>query len=139
MVRHLKYAAALLLVAGPVIADPCEAPVSGYKPGATVAGTVRYVGDGDSICIGPGADPRTWTEIRLADLYAPELNAPGGREAKATMERMAKGKRAVCTARLNNRGDSTRSHDRLVASCTVNGRSLAELMRSAGVREGGNR
>ncbi len=74
-------------VVGHAWADPCEAKVSGYRPGTTVAGTIRYVGDGDGVCIGPGPDPATWTEIRLADFFAPELHEPGGREAKAALAR----------------------------------------------------
>lgn len=123
------------LVAAPALADPCEAPVSGYKPGATVAGTVRYVGDGDSLCVGPGNDPLTWTEIRLSDFFAPELNAPGGRQARTALDRFV-GRRAVCTAQLGSNG-STRSYDRLIASCMVDGRSLGESLRRAGIAEGG--
>lgn len=128
-------AIAAALIAAPALADPCEAPVSGYKPGATVAGTVRYVGDGDSLCVGPGADPVTWTEIRLADFFAPELNAPSGRQAKAALDRFL-GRRAVCTAQRGANG-STRSYDRLVASCSIDGRSLADSLRQAGIAEGG--
>lgn len=128
-------ATALTLFAGPAFADPCEARVSGYKPGATVAGVIRYVGDGDGLCIGPGDDPTTWTEIRLADFYAPELNEPGGRQAKAALDRFV-GQRAVCTAERGSNG-STRSYDRLIARCTVNGRSLADSLRKAGSLEGG--
>jgi len=125
-------------IATPALADPCEAPVRGYAPGATVAGLVRYVGDGDGLCVGPGPDPRTWTEIRLADFYAPELNAPGGREAKAALERIVSGRRLVCTARRGDRGRQTYSYDRLIAVCTINGRPLGEMMRRASVPEGGN-
>ena len=109
--------------------------MTGYKPGATVAGTIRYVGDGDSLCIGPGADPLTWTEIRLFDFFAPELNAPGGRQAKAALDRFL-GRRAVCTAQRGANG-STRSYDRLVANCLIDGRSLGDSLRQAGIAEGG--
>ena len=71
--------AAALAIASPAFADPCEARVTGYAPGATVAGEVRYVGDADSICIGIGTDPAGWTEIRLSDFYGPELTAARGR------------------------------------------------------------
>lgn len=125
----------VFLAATTAKADPCTARVSGYKPGATVAGTIRYVGDGDGLCLGPGPDPATWTEIRLADFYAPELNEPGGRAAKAALGRFM-GRRAVCTAQRGSNG-STRSYDRVGASCTVDGRSLADLLRRSGVIEGG--
>lgn len=110
-------------------ADPCEAPLP--KPGASFAGIVRYVGDGDSLCVSDSADPRTWVEVRIADFYAPELHAPGGQDAKRALERLAMGKRAACVAQH-------RSYDRVVAVCRVDGRSLGDAMRAAGVREGGN-
>lgn len=135
MVSRLLLATALAMCAAPALADPCEARVSGYKPGATVAGVIRYVGDGDGLCVGPGSDPLTWTEIRLADFFAPELNEPGGRRAKAALDRYI-GQRAVCTVRRGSNG-STRSYDRLIASCSVDGRSLANSLRQAGVTEGG--
>lgn len=121
---------AALAVATPGMADPCEGALP--KPGATFAGAVRYVGDGDGLCVGPGRDPTTWVEVRVADLYAPELREPGGRQAKATLERLTKGRRAVCLA-------GKRSWDRVVARCTINGVSIGEMMRRAGVAEGGNR
>lgn len=134
MIRFV-FAIAAALIAAPTLADPCEAPVSGYKPGATVAGTIRYVGDGDSLCVGSGADPLTWTEIRLSDFFAPELNEPGGRQAKAALDRLI-GRRAVCTAQRGANG-STRSYDRLIARCLVDGGSITERLRQAGVAEGG--
>jgi len=127
--------AALGLFATPALADPCEARVTGFKPGATVAGEIRYVGDGDSLCIGPGRDPSTWVEIRLADFYAPELNEPGGRAAQRALEALM-GRRAVCTAQ-RGQGGRTASYDRLIATCRVQGRSIAEHMRTAGVQQGG--
>jgi endonuclease YncB( thermonuclease family) len=111
------------------MADPCAAPLP--PSGATFVGVVRYVGDGDSLCVGPTDDPSTWIEVRVADFYAPELNAPGGEAAKAVLTRIAKGKRAVCRA-------GRRSYDRVVARCEIGGRDLGDMMRAAGVREGGN-
>ena len=35
-------------------------------------------------------------EVRVADFYGPELNAPGGRAGKATLERIVKGRHVVC-------------------------------------------
>lgn len=119
---------AFLLLARSALADPCTAALP--PSGATFAGVVRYVGDGDGLCVGPVRDPRTWVEVRLADFYAPELSEPGGREARATLARLALGRRAVCRA-------ARRSYDRVVASCTINGRDLGRLMREVGVREGG--
>jgi hypothetical protein len=44
---------------------------------------------------------------------------------------MAKGKRAVCVA-------DHRTYDRVAAVCQVDGRSPGDMMRAAGIREGGN-
>jgi len=130
-------AAALICLATPALADPCKAiPDKGPMPahlrsGKTFSGPVTYVGDGDSLCVLTGRGPQTWVEVRIADFYAPELHAPGGREAKAALERIAKGKRAVCTA-------GRRSYDRVVATCRIGGVSIGELMRREGINEGGN-
>lgn len=109
-------------------ADPCEAPLP--KFGAQFDGTVRYVGDGDSLCVGTSTDASTWIEVRLADFYAPEIHAPGGKAAKATLERIAMGKAVQCIA-------GKRSYDRVVAVCTLGGSSIADQMRRAGIPEGG--
>ena len=138
MTRALALAALLALCATQAHADPCTAPVTGYRAGAVVTGTVRYVGDADSLCIGQGPDPKTWIEIRLADFYGPELNAAGGRAAKQTLVDLTKGTVAVCTVRQSDRGPKTYSYDRLIAQCRVDGASLGDLMRGAGVKEGGN-
>jgi endonuclease YncB( thermonuclease family) len=68
-----------LLVPASALADPCTAPLP--PPGTSFSGTVRYVGDGDSICVGNGASGSTWIEVRVADFYAPELHAAGGPQA----------------------------------------------------------
>lgn len=85
--------------AAPALADPCLAipdrgPAPVFRPGQTFAGTVRYIGDGDSVCVGTGVDPRTWLEVRLADFSAPELSEPGGRQARSAMSSIALGQRA---------------------------------------------
>lgn len=131
-----------LLIATPALADPCKAipdlgPAPAWaKPGAVITGPVRYVGDGDSICVSPSADPSTWVEIRLAEFYAPELNEPGGREAKAAMERITRGRTVTCTA-VSGNGGRVISYDRLIAVCRIRGVSLGDLMRRVGQREGG--
>ena len=58
-------------------------------------GPVSYVGDGDGLCIALGPDPSRWVEVRLADFYAPELREPGGRQAKATLDRLTAGRDAL--------------------------------------------
>lgn len=121
----------------PAVADPCKAiPDKGPMPsylaqGGVFSGPVSYVGDGDSLCVAVGASPAEWVEVRIADFYAPELNGPGGREARRVLERVAKGRNAVCTAQK-------RSYDRVVATCRIEGASVGDLMRAQGVSEGGN-
>lgn len=112
----------------PALADPCE----GVLPtkGTTFSGVVRYVGDGDGLCIGPANRPDVWIEIRLADFYAPELHEAGGAEAKRRLQRVAMGRTLVCRA-------GRRSYDRVVAACTIEGRSLGNMLRAAGGAEGG--
>lgn len=122
---------------GSALADPCKAiPDRGPAPeslrqGATFSGPVVYVGDGDSLCIAMGEGPQRWVEVRLEDFYAPELHGPAGPTAKAALIRLAMGKRATCRA-------DHQSYDRIVARCEIGGRSLGDLMRAAGVAEGGN-
>lgn len=118
----------LMLAQSGALADPCTAPLP--KAGTPFNGTVRYVGDGDSLCVGQSNSPNTWIEVRVADFYAPELHAPGGRNAKAALERIAMWKPAQCMA-------GKRSYDRVVAQCTIGGTSIGQLMRQAGIVEGG--
>jgi micrococcal nuclease len=119
------------------LADPCKAipdkgPMPAHlKPGNAFSGPVTYVGDGDSLCVALGPSPTDWVEVRVADFYAPELHEPGGQEAKAALERITKDRRVECRA-------IRRSYDRVVARCTIGGRSLGDLMRMAGAREGGS-
>lgn len=100
-------------------------------PGRTFAGPVVYVGDGDSLCVGLGRGPDRWAEVRLADVYAPELHAPRGREAKAILERVTRGRRLSCVA-------EHRSYDRVVAVCRLDGALLSARLRAAGLPTGGN-
>lgn len=110
------------------LADPCEGALP--APGTRFSGVVRYVGDGDSLCIGPAGRPERWIEVRLGDFYAPELNAPGGREAKRKLETLARGRELVCRA-------GRRSYDRIVANCSLQGVALGDRLRAAGAIEGG--
>lgn len=140
--RYMGAALLLSAFASTALADPCQAIPDGMarktelRVPQEVVGPVLYVGDGDGLCVAgaPGreADPRTWVEIRLQDFYAPELSQPGGLEAKAALTKITKGKRVGCMG-------GHYSYDRLVARCTdLNGNSLGDLMRKAGVAEGGN-
>lgn len=128
----------LILLASPALADPCKAiPDNGPMPsylakGTTFSGPVTYVGDADSLCVAVGGRaPENLVEVRVADFYGPEINAPGGRDAKATLERIVKGRHVVCTA-------GRRSFDRVVAICRLGGVTIGDLMRGAGVEERGN-
>lgn len=130
-------AVAFMTVAGAAHADPCTADLP-TRAGAEFGGLVRYVGDGDSLCVGPAnGDGSTWIEVRLMDFSAPEMRegAPA-RAAKQALERVALGREAQCVV---TRGDSgTRSWDRTHAICRVDGRTIGDLMREAGAPEGGN-
>lgn len=136
--RFLALLAGLALgaVALPAWADPCEAvPEQGpapewLRPGAVFSGTVRYVGDGDMICVGRFGDRSTWVEVRLADFYAPELHEAGGQAARDALARLAMGQPVSCTA-------GRKSYDRIVARCTLRGRPIGDALRAAGVQEGG--
>ncbi len=110
-------------------ADPCTAQLP--RPGTLFAGQVRYVGDGDSLCVGRTNDPADWIEVRLGDFYAPELREPDGQAAKATLTKIAKGRSVTCRA-------GRRSYDRVVAWCSLGGVPLGKLMRARGAPEGGN-
>ncbi|MBB4147524.1 thermonuclease family protein [Sphingobium scionense] len=95
------------------------------------------MGDGDGFCVGQTADPHEWIEVRLADFNAPELHTPGGPAAKAVLERLAFQREVVCTSE-RGRGGRVRSFDRVIARCRIGGASLGDLLRQAGVAEGGN-
>ncbi len=126
----------ILAVPATAHADPCEGRLPN-QAGQPFSGVVRYVGDGDGLCVGDRADPSTWIEVRLADFNAPELNATGGRAALDQLRRLVMGRRLDCVA---TRGRSGRVivYDRVIATCRLNGRRIGDLMRAAGIREGGN-
>ncbi len=127
---------AVTTVANPAHADPFEGRLP-TRAGETFSGTVRYVGDGDSLCVGPSSDPATWIEVRLADFDAPELSQPDGRRGRDVLARVASGRSASCTA-VRGRSGRVVSHDRVIAVCRVDGRSVGDLLRAAGAPEGGN-
>lgn len=123
-------------VSGAALADPCKAipdngPLPAYlRPGATFTGPAAHVGDGDSLCVALGPSPGRWVEVRLADFYAPELHTPEGPAAKRALDRLTAGQTLTCVA-------GHRSYDRVVAVCRVGQVSLGDLMRQAGIAEGG--
>ena len=118
----------VLMLSAPSAADPCKGALP--TKGGTFAGVVRYVSDGDGLCIGPPGRPERWIEVRLADFHAPELNEVGGKIARAKLVQLAMGRRLSCRAgRL--------SYDRVVALCWMNGSPVGELLRARGAAEGG--
>ena len=131
----------LLILAGlllaPVVAhaDPCEGRLPA-RAGETFSGLVRYIGDGDSLCVGPGADPSTWIEVRLSDFDAPELTGAGGDEARSRLFRLVHGRLLACVA-VRGRSGRVIVYDRVIAGCRLNGHGVGDLLRSAGGREGG--
>ena len=117
-------------------ADPCEGRLP-TRHGETFAGMVRYVGDGDSLCVGQTSNPNDWIEARLADFDAPELREQDRRRGHDILTRLARGRQVSCTP---TRGRSGRvvSHDRVIASCRLNGQRLGDLLRAQRAPEGGN-
>lgn len=133
MVSRVRVAALGIVVATifwspAALADPCEGRLPAR--GVTFSGVVRYVGDGDGLCVGPEGQPDRWIEVRLGDFYAPELHERGGARAKRRLESLVLGKPLVCRA-------GRRSYDRVIGYCTLGGRPLGQLLRAAGGSEGG--
>jgi endonuclease YncB( thermonuclease family) len=133
MSRYLVFSKMVVLLpcclwAVPAYADPCEGALPGRN--TSFEGVVRYVGDGDGLCVGPAGQPDRWIEVRLADFYAPELHDRGGLEAKRRLERLVLGQTIRCRA-------GRRSYDRVVGACTLRGRPLGALLRAQGGIEGG--
>lgn len=120
----------------PAYADPCKAPLPA-QAGVQFSGTVRYVGDGDSLCVGKTADPNAWIEVRLADFNAPELHEDRGAQGKVALERIALHREVTCTT---ERGRSRRviSFDRVIARCRAGSQPIGDMLRQAGAPEGGN-
>jgi endonuclease YncB( thermonuclease family) len=130
-------AAMLALWPTSAAADPCTAELP-MRAGAEFGGVVRYVGDGDSICVGPAnGGGSTWIEVRLADFDAVELNDPGGRQARAIAVRELMGREISCVAGGGRNGRVV-SYDRVIARCRVSARAVGEILRAAGAPEGGN-
>lgn len=125
------------LIFAPTIAhaDPCDGRLPA-RAGETFSGVVRYIGDGDSLCVGPSPDPATWIEVRLADFNAPELHSPTGREARDRLSNLVQNRRLDCTA-VRGRNGRVIVYDRVIASCLLSGRRVGDLLRQAGSREGG--
>lgn len=134
--KWLLIPAALLLCPAAAKADPCEGRLPD-RAGQNFSGMVRYIGDGDSLCVGPGSDPSTWIEVRLSDFDAPELHSPTGRAARDRLSTLTRGRTLNCVA-VRGRSGRVIVYDRVIAACRLNGRRVGDLLRASGGREGGN-
>jgi hypothetical protein len=117
--------AAVLLFSGCAMADPCEAPLP--HAGERFSGRVTWIIDGDGFCVG---EAQGGVEVRTEDFYACELSEPGGEAAKQIAHDLLYGKNVDCIA-------SHKSYDRIVATCTVGGVKVGDLMRAHHACEGG--
>ena len=133
--KWLLISAGLLLLPTVARADPCEGRLP-QRPGHAFTGMVRYVGDGDSLCLGNVTDPAAWIEVRLSDFDAAELYSPTGRADRDRLVRIVSGRRLDCVA-VRGRNGRVVVYDRVIASCRLNGRRVGDLLRAAGGREGG--
>jgi len=134
--KWLLVLAFIVAVPAAAQADPCEGRLPS-RAGETFSGVVRYVGDGDSLCVGHASDPGTWIEVRLSDFNAPELHSPTGRAARDRLSGLVRGRVLECVA-VRGRIGRVVVYDRVIASCRLNGRRIGDLLRAAGGPEGGN-
>ena len=75
---------------------------------------------------------RNLTKLSLPEIgrvFGPDLGLVS--DAKAALERIAMGRNAECIA-------NHKSYDRVVATCRIGGRSIGDMLRAAGIVEGGN-
>ncbi len=135
MTRLIPTLALVVAFAPPAFADPCEAKLP-TEVGATFSGTVKYVGDGDSLCVGTTNDGKEWIEVRLLDFDAPELSDKDGATGKSILEKVALGKSVTCAVAKGRIG-KTISWDRVFAVCRAGGISIGDLLRQAGAPTGG--
>lgn len=87
---------------------------------ATLQGVVAHVRDGDTLELEGRA-------VRLQGVAAPELHDPLGAESRAALQRLVLGRTIACAP------DGTRTHGRIVAVCTADGRDLGAALVSAGL------
>lgn len=85
----------------------------------TFEGTVTHVADGDTISLGD-------VRIRLQGISAPETNERHGAAATGFMRELVLGEFVVCQS------DGSRSYDRVVAVCVLNGRDIGAAIIEAG-------
>lgn len=136
MIKLITMLFASAAIAPACFADPCNAKLP-RKAGAIFSGTVKYVGDGDSLCVGTTGDGKEWIEVRIADFDAPESSTKDGRRGKEILSNEVLGKAVTCTV-TKGRSGKTISYDRVHAICRVGGSSVGDLLRKAGAPTGGN-
>ena len=134
--KWLLILAGLLFSPAVAQADPCEGRLPD-RVGANFSGVVRYICDGDSLCLGSSTDPAKWIEVRLSDFDAPELHSPTGRTDRDRLSGLVRGRVLSCVA-VRGRNGRVRVYDRVVAACRLDGHRVGDLLRAAGGREGGN-
>ena len=102
IIRSLNFIISLSLIVAPaiVLAEP-----------TLVAGTVTYVRDGDTIEVGN-------IPVRLNGVSAPELKEPLGHQSKRFMKRLVEGRSVRCEL------DGTKTYDRYVGVCFLNGKDI---------------
>lgn len=106
---RITFLAAMLLIAPPAMADP-----------TILTGDVTKVRDGDTIEVGK-------IPIRLNGVSAPEMGEPFGHQSKSFMVDLVMSKRVRCEL------DGTKTHDRWVGICYLNGRDIGAAVIGAGL------
>lgn len=93
----------------------CLALALSTYPALALDGPARVI-DGDTMVI-------AHERIRLQNFNAPELDQPGGQQAKAKLQQITRGKTVHCDGKARDK------YARLVARCSVNGVDIGKEMR----------
>ena len=86
---------------------------------ALLVGIVTDVKDGDTFVLSLTSEHET---IRLWGIDAPEKSQPGGADARRVLRDMIKHETLACKGLYRD------DYDRLIATCTINGRDLGALL-----------
>jgi hypothetical protein len=116
----LTAALVALAVSGGAFAGVCQ----GQAPPAhvTFRGPVLHVLDGEHVCVALGPDPTQWVPLRLADM-PPSLQPGAGRQL---LMAASFGQDVTCQV---HEADAHGA----VGICTVDGRSVASMLRSPAI------
>ncbi|MFO1037170.1 MAG: thermonuclease family protein [Geminicoccaceae bacterium] len=95
----------------------CSSP---ELPTPILQGTVTHVRDGDTLVV-------AGTPVRLQGIAAPELDSKAGRRAGDALTALTLHRQLSCQP------DGTRSYDRIVAVCRLDGRDIGEIMVGRGL------